>query len=200
MELGPTRRFAFRGIGAGQQIFNRHSTRCPLSLRVVDEKQMEQSHAGDHRAYRSHVHCRCRALDLDATVAYGVESPTSEWARSWPERLVTAGQGFWFYAAKLLWPYPLIVVYPKWEIDASQWSSYLPLLAAMIALCILGLKLKSWSRAPFFAYASFGLALLPVLGLLNNTFLQCSFVAGTISSISRAWARWPWWGRVSLGW
>ena len=32
-----------------------------------------------------------------------------QWARSWPQRLVTAGDAVWFYLGKLLWPHPLII-------------------------------------------------------------------------------------------
>ncbi len=36
-------------------------------------------------------------------------------ARSWPERVATSGDVFWFYLGKLLWPYPLMAVYPRWQ-------------------------------------------------------------------------------------
>jgi tetratricopeptide (TPR) repeat protein len=97
--------------------------------------------------------------------------------RTWPERLVTAGDAVWFYLGKLLWPHPLITVYPRWQIDAGQWLSYLPLLAVMIVLLILWLKRESWSRPWFFAFAYFLVALLPVLGLVNLIWFWNSFVA-----------------------
>ena len=55
-----------------------------------------------------------------------------QWVRTWPERLATAGDAVWFYLGKLLWPYPLITIYPRWQIDAGQWVSYLPLLALSV--------------------------------------------------------------------
>jgi len=100
-----------------------------------------------------------------------------QWARSWPERLATAGDAVWFYLGKLIWPHPLITVYPRWKIDISQWISYLPLLAVIVVLFILWLKRKSWSRPWFFIFAYFLAALLPVLGLVNSTFFLYSFVA-----------------------
>ena len=75
--------------------------------------------------------------------------------RTWPERLVTAGNAFWFYLGKLSWPYPLIAVYPRWKIAAGQWISYLPLLAVIIVLFVLWLKRKSWSFPGFFVFAYF---------------------------------------------
>jgi tetratricopeptide (TPR) repeat protein len=101
----------------------------------------------------------------------------SQWVRTWPQRLVTAGDVVWFYLGKLLWPHPLITIYPRWQIDAGQWVSYLPLLAVIVVLFILWLKRESWSRPWFFVSAYFLAALLPVLGLVDNTFCRFSFVA-----------------------
>ena len=99
-----------------------------------------------------------------------------QWVRSWPERLATAGDAVWFYLGKLLWPHPLITIYPRWQIDAGQWFSYLPLLAVIIVLFILWLKRESWSRPWFFVFAYFLAALLPVLGLVDNSIFRYSLV------------------------
>jgi tetratricopeptide (TPR) repeat protein len=100
----------------------------------------------------------------------------SQWVRPWPERLVTAADAVWFYLGKLIWPHPLIMGYPRWHIDAGQWTSYLPLLAAMIVLFILWLKRESWSRPWFFVFAYFLVALFPALGLVDNTIFRFSLV------------------------
>jgi tetratricopeptide (TPR) repeat protein len=99
-----------------------------------------------------------------------------QWARSWPERFATAGDAVWFYLGKLLWPHPLMTIYPRWEINASQWFSYLPLLAVIVVLLILWLKRESWARPYFFTFAYFLVALLPVLGLVNHAILRYSLV------------------------
>ena len=91
---------------------------------------------------------------MDAGAQSG-EVPDPQWVRTWPERLVAAGDAVWFYLGKLLWPHPLITIYPRWQIDAGQWFSYLPLLAVIIVLFILWLKRGSWSRPWFFAFAYF---------------------------------------------
>ena len=98
------------------------------------------------------------------------------WARTWPERLAAAGDAVWFYLGKLLWPHPLITIYPRWQIDAGQWVSYLPLLAVIVVLSIFWLKRELWSRAWFFAFAYFVVALLPVLGLIDNPIFRYSLV------------------------
>ena len=96
--------------------------------------------------------------------------------RTWPQRLATAGDAVWFYLGKLLWPHPLITIYPRWQIDAGQWVSYLPLLAVIVFLSIFWLKRELWSRACFFAFAYFMAALLPVLGLIDNYIFRYSLV------------------------
>ena len=102
--------------------------------------------------------------------------PDPEGVRTWPERLVTAGDAAWFYLGKLIWPYPLITVYPRWQIDAGQWVAYLPLMAVIVVLFILWFKRQSWSRPWFFVFAYFLVALLPVLGLVDNAIFRASFV------------------------
>jgi len=113
-------------------------------------------------------------LTLDIPSAVNTDP---QWMRTWPERLVTAGDAVWFYLAKLLWPHPLMLIYPRWKIDAGNGFSYLPLVAVGIVLLVLWLNRKSWARSWFFVFAYFLTALAPVLGLVDNTFLEFSFVA-----------------------
>jgi tetratricopeptide (TPR) repeat protein len=97
-------------------------------------------------------------------------------ARSGPERLVTAGRVVWFYLGKLLWPHPLIFIYPRWTIHADRGLSYVPLVALVLVLLVLWRGRQSWARPYFFALAYFVTALLPVLGLVDHYFLRYSFV------------------------
>ena len=99
----------------------------------------------------------------------------SQWVRTWPERLATAGDVVWSYLGKLLWPHPLATIYPRWQIDAGQWFSYLPLLVVIVILSIFWIERLLWSRALFFAFAYFVAALLPVLGLIEEYSFRFSF-------------------------
>lgn len=100
----------------------------------------------------------------------------SEWAQSWPERLVIAGRVAWFYLGKLLWPHPLIFIYPGWAIDASRAAAYLPLLAAAAGLFLLWWNRNGRLKPLFFALAYFLALLFPVLGFFNIYFFRYSFV------------------------
>jgi len=99
-----------------------------------------------------------------------------QFARTWPERVATSGDAVWFYLGKLLWPHPLIVIYPRWRIDASQWFSYLPLLAVIVVMLILWFKRETRFRLCFFALSYFLVVLSPFLGLIDQSFWRYSFV------------------------
>ncbi len=101
----------------------------------------------------------------------------AEWAQTWPERVIIAGRAIWFYLAKLIWPHPLIFIYPRWEIDSSQLIPYLPLLAALAGLLVLWLNHAKWSRAVLFAAAYHVVSLFPVLGFFSVYFFRYSFVS-----------------------
>jgi tetratricopeptide (TPR) repeat protein len=100
-----------------------------------------------------------------------------EWAQTWPERLIIAGRAIWFYLGKLVWPHPLIFIYPRWEINSLQLTVYLPLLAALAGLFALWLGLGKWGRPVFFAAGYFVISLFPVLGFFSVYFFRYSFVS-----------------------
>ena len=97
-------------------------------------------------------------------------------ARTWPERLVTAGYVAWFYLGKLLWPQPLMFVYPLWNVSAA-WYSLLPFVALAGALVFLWFKREVPAcRAWFFALAYFLIVVSPFLGLIDEDFWTYSYV------------------------
>jgi tetratricopeptide (TPR) repeat protein len=100
----------------------------------------------------------------------------SEWAQTWLERLIIAGRDIWFYLGKLLWPHPLIFIYPRWQIHSSQLIAYVPALAAIVALAALWWKRNGSLRPIFFAAMYFVVSLFPLLGFFNVYFFRYSFV------------------------
>jgi tetratricopeptide (TPR) repeat protein len=77
----------------------------------------------------------------------------------------------------LVWPHPLVFIYPRWEINSSQLTAYLPLVAALSGLLVLWLVRAKWSRAVFFAAAYYVVSLFPVLGFFSVFFFRYSFVS-----------------------
>src|SRR5205814_904742 len=100
-----------------------------------------------------------------------------DWAQTFPERLIIAGKAIWFHLGKLVWPHPLIFVYPRWEVNSSKVVAYLPLLAALAGLALLWFIRAKWGRAVFFASAYYVISLFPVLGFFIVFFFRYSFVS-----------------------
>jgi protein O-mannosyl-transferase len=101
----------------------------------------------------------------------------AEWAQTWPERLIIAGRAIWFYLGKLIWPRPLIFIYPRWEVNSSQLTAYLPFVVVLAGLSALWLTRAKWSRPVFFAAAYYVVSLFPVLGFFSVYFFRYSFVS-----------------------
>lgn len=95
------------------------------------------------------------------------------------ERIGIAGSAVWFYAGKVLWPWPLIPVYPKWEttgapgvaMAAGAWAGLLG--ATGLALHRRG----AWGWGPFAALGWFVAVLSPTLGVIAFSYQDHSFVA-----------------------
>jgi Flp pilus assembly protein TadD len=92
-------------------------------------------------------------------------------------RLAGAGMALWFYLAKALCPLNLMMIYPRWEINATAVLSYLPILLWVALLGICWVFRRTWGRHALFALGSFTIALFPVLGFLSMYYLVLSRVS-----------------------
>lgn len=109
---------------------------------------------------------------------YNSRASGAEWDQSLAQRLVIAGRVVWFYLGKLVWPHPLIFIYPRWTIDATQVLAWLPGLGAVGGLVALW-RARMSARvvtAGFFAVGYFAVSLFPVLGFFDVYFFRFSFV------------------------
>ena len=95
------------------------------------------------------------------------------------ERFLLAGQIFWFYLGKLLWPANLTFIYPRWIIDAPSASQWVYLLAAisLITFAVFAVNTRAWGRSLLAALLLFGGTLFPVLGFFNVYPFIFSYVA-----------------------
>ncbi len=100
-----------------------------------------------------------------------------QYSWTWGERLLIAGHVPFFYLTKIIFPYPLMFIYPKWTIDAAKISMYLPLVSIIAVAGVLLWKYSSWGRVFFLTLGMFLISLFPVLSFFNNSWTQFSFVA-----------------------
>ena len=81
-------------------------------------------------------------------------------------RALVAGRAVWFYAGKLVWPFGLNFVYPRWTVDAAVWWQWLfPLGLLVVGAALWALRRRS--RGPLAAFLFFVGSLFPVLGFVN---------------------------------
>ena len=101
----------------------------------------------------------------------------AQWDWSLTERCLIAGRALWFYAGKLLFPHPLIFIYPKWQISAKEAVQYLYPLIVLFAIISLWLLRDKTGKAPLAAVLFFIVSLFPALGFFNVYPMLYSFVA-----------------------
>jgi tetratricopeptide (TPR) repeat protein len=99
------------------------------------------------------------------------------WTLSWLQRCLLASRDIWFYLGKLVWPHPLIFTYPRWTIDPTAWSAYVPLVALAAILLVLWPKRGSWGRPCLVALAYFAALLFLTLGFFNVYMFRYTFVS-----------------------
>ncbi len=85
---------------------------------------------------------------------------------------------FAFYAGKILWPFPVSFIYPRWVVDAGNPLQYIPLLGLVAAMAA---AFWGWRRlgqiGPMLLILFSGLTLAPALGLFDVYFFRYSYVA-----------------------
>lgn len=101
----------------------------------------------------------------------------ADWALSLAERFLIAGRALWFYAVKLVWPRPLVFMYPRWEIDAgSFWQVLFPVSAAAVIVALWLLRGRL-GKGPAAAVLFFAVTVFPALGFFDIYPMRFSFVA-----------------------
>ncbi|MBI2401091.1 MAG: tetratricopeptide repeat protein [Deltaproteobacteria bacterium] len=99
------------------------------------------------------------------------------WEMSYIERVLLAGRIFWFYIYKLILPFDLIFIYPRWQVDLSAIWQWLFPAGAVLAAALLFALSNRIGRRPAAALAFFLVTLFPALGFIDVYPFQFSFVA-----------------------
>jgi tetratricopeptide (TPR) repeat protein len=130
------------------------------------------------------------------------------------DRVLISGRSFWFYLGKLVWPDPLIFIYPRWKLDAGEWWQWLYPLATLAALSAAWIARRRIGKGVFVAlmhsYISTSmLVLMVVLYMMRYSFVadhwqyfgSLSIIALIASGITRAMDRLgePWAKALEMG-
>lgn len=99
----------------------------------------------------------------------------AEWDQTFPARVLIAARAVWFYLGKLLWPAPLMFVYPRWSVSAEPLPAWLAFAAALAALVQLWRR-RRVARGSLLVAVYFVALLFPVLGFFSVYFFRYSFV------------------------
>jgi tetratricopeptide (TPR) repeat protein len=93
------------------------------------------------------------------------------------QRVLISGRALWFYAGKLVWPYNLTFIYPRWNVHTNiAWQYLFPTGVVVILICFVILARRG-QRGPLSALLYFAVTLFPVLGFLNVYPFVYSYVA-----------------------
>ena len=101
----------------------------------------------------------------------------ADFAFSFAQRILIAGQALCFYAAKLLFPHHLTFIYPRFDINPANAALWLYPAGVLLALLGLFLLRKRVGRGPLAAALFFCGTLAPALGFFNIYPMLYSFVA-----------------------
>jgi tetratricopeptide (TPR) repeat protein len=81
-------------------------------------------------------------------------------------RALVSGRALWAYTGRLLWPFGLTFIYPRWVVDpAVGWQWIFPIGALAVGSALWAFRGRA--RAPLAGFLFFAGSLFPVLGFVN---------------------------------
>ena len=102
------------------------------------------------------------------------------------QRVLIAAHALCFYAAKLLWPADLALLYAQWDLDPSSPAAWGYVIAVAGAVSALWFLRHRAGRGPLACVLFFAAALSPVLGFLDYGYMNISFVADRYQYLASA--------------
>lgn len=92
-------------------------------------------------------------------------------------RVLVAGRAAWFYLGKLVFPFDLTFIYPRWEVSTTVWWQWLfPAAGAAVIVALWALRSRL-GKGPLVAMLYFVGTLVPALGFIDVYPIRYSFVA-----------------------
>ncbi len=108
---------------------------------------------------------------------WNVVGAGATWRMTTVEKLLIAARAPWFYATKLIAPFGLTFIYPRWQIDPARWWQYGFVIITIVGLAALWMLRGRIGRGPLVAALFFLGTLVPALGFFAVFPMRYSFVA-----------------------
>ncbi len=95
----------------------------------------------------------------------------------WQYRPFLVAGVIWFYLSKFVFPYGLVVIYPRWNVEESAWIFLVLFLALSVCAAALTAFRKRIDPLVLWGLAFFVVNILPVSGLVPFGYMTHAFVA-----------------------
>jgi len=98
------------------------------------------------------------------------------------QRFAIAGMAILHYLWKTFWPFNLLTIYPRWNVDPPQPWQFLAWPVVLAAVWWLwrhrgSAEAPTWQRDTLFAFGFFVLMLFPILGFITISYMRITWVA-----------------------
>ena len=93
------------------------------------------------------------------------------------QHIAIAGKDFWFYPSKLLWPHPMLTIYPRWDVASFSIINGLLPTSAILLFILLWVLRGRIGRGPIAAVAIYCILISPALGFISFYTMLFSFVS-----------------------
>ncbi|MBM4058752.1 MAG: tetratricopeptide repeat protein, partial [Planctomycetes bacterium] len=92
-------------------------------------------------------------------------------------RLALSGMAVVFYLSKILIPFGLLPIYPRWEIEPPRAWQFVPWVLVAAGVAWAWTRRDAWGRHVLFAFGFFLLIVFPVLGFITISWMRITWVA-----------------------
>jgi tetratricopeptide (TPR) repeat protein len=102
------------------------------------------------------------------------------------ERALVATRGIWAYLLRIVWPYPLLFVYPRWSVSPVEWWQYLFAAGLALVLAIVWAARRYWGRGPLVAMLVYLTLLIPAIWTIMGSSAPSIYLADYLQYLAAA--------------
>lgn len=95
----------------------------------------------------------------------------------WDARLAIAGMALFFYLGKIIWPFPLVPIYPQWKANPPSFEQLLPWVGVLLLVAFCWRFRKTFGRHLAMGLGFYAIMIFPVLGFVAMSYMRVGWVA-----------------------